>query len=404
MKSIVRSTAPFLVMLVVALGSVVVSCTTLDRAGAGGGEPFYINTGMDAEGRVFTTQVLARIDRIILVDQADKSRRTEMKPGEWTYDPSTTEIVLARPSPYRNAAFHVEGRAEEPSRFVLHDFQGCEEDIFIVVGRRAAIRDFDYSWDGSRTTLTFRGDLDLEKEKYMIRFDTSKGAYSMGNWEPDDDDQLAYLEAQHRTQMIRRWYRSHDADYFLDPSTPKGDKPRLVLRPRTAEENREIENLPVTVMKNRHRATDEAVSKEVGFDVRTPKVMESGGGGPAIRSLGKTVVETSVSGRLSWSVSDYYDVAGGVLLEMSGGPSEERGPVDERFVIAHETIDMGLPVARTLLWGTQGDLYGEPDVVRLLEYAWQDHGVRFGMMVDEAEGGTAERMIRAIVAYRRNTG
>lgn len=51
------------------------------------------------------------------------------------------------------------------------------------MGGRVAIQGFDYSWDATRATLTFRGDIDLEKEKYLIRFNTSQGSISMGNWE-----------------------------------------------------------------------------------------------------------------------------------------------------------------------------------------------------------------------------
>jgi hypothetical protein len=110
----------------------------------------------------------------------------------------------------------VEGRPEEPSRFVLRDFQGSDEDLFVVVKDRVAIQNLDYMGDSSRFTLTFRGDIDLEKNRYMIRFDTPTGASSIDNWEPEYIDHLAYLDAPHNWQVFRRWYRSHETIYFLE--------------------------------------------------------------------------------------------------------------------------------------------------------------------------------------------
>jgi hypothetical protein len=71
---------------------------------------------------IFTVQALARIDRVILVDMIDRSRKTDIEAGGWRYDPSTTEVLLAKDPPYGNGIVHIKGSPEKPPRFVLNDF------------------------------------------------------------------------------------------------------------------------------------------------------------------------------------------------------------------------------------------------------------------------------------------
>ncbi len=407
MAVFMKKTVPFVLMLFIAMGSVVVSCATSARVrtGESGREvPLSINTGKTTQGDIHTIQVFSHIDKVIVVDRTDRSRKTELAKEDWSYDPATTKITIARDFGYKDIIVHVEGSAALPATFVLPDVQG--EDLFVVLGKRLALEGFDYRFDHSSGILVFRDDIDPEKETYMIQYETSMGSSCLGNMMPDSKDELAYLEAQHRKELLKRWYKSQDGFYFFETPVIKGEKPKLVKR---SEEMRKMLNIPVAVMKTRLKVSDEKISKEVGFDVRTPKEIRLAGQGGKLESWGKTIEETSTDGKLNYKVSEMYhregimnsaDPNGDMMLSMSAEEFPGWDPEDPNLLVADSLLDLGTNVRKRIVWGTRGGLYGEPDVVLLAVYAWQCKEVFFDLVVDEGMATDAEHMIREIIAFR----
>jgi hypothetical protein len=411
MRSMFRSALPFAAMLALALGSVVFSCAT---AGArGDGKPFFVNTGTDAQGRNWTVQALERVDRVMLIDEGDRSKRTELEPGQWRYDRASTELVLLSKSPYAKAVFHVEGKAERPARFVLRDV-AAGEDPFVAVEGRLAIKGFDYTWDAPRSSIVFREDFDPETMEYLISYDTFFGGInSIGNRKPGDNgDAYAYLEVQHYTESSARKSRESTTDYFLDPSSFEGGKPGVIRRAPTPEEKAAAAGAVIPVIKSRIEASDAAVSKEVGFDARTPAAITAGG--KTYPGGGKFIEERAEGGRLLRAVSEFYTPVGVVVdgfnsLMLSFGPDRPApdGPKDERLMIERKTLDVGLAVKLERGWGiTSGPLpsagaEGKPEAVALALFRWEDKGVFFELSCADALRGDAEALVRSIVEYRK---
>lgn len=394
---------PFLLVLLVVMGSVVVSCATTSPSSAAS-RPLSVNAGPDSEGRVYTSQVFSRIDRVIVINRRDRAQKTELRSGDWSYDAGTTEIRLGASGAYRDRIVHVEGAAVVPATFILTGFQGEEGDLFVVLDKRLALSGFDYRFDRASATLTFRDDIDPERVGYMIRYQTATGANGMGNWAPNAGDELAYLEAQHGAEVLRRWYDAQDGFYFFKKPIVPGENPRLEKRAATPREMEEMLNIPVTVMKHRFKVSDRAVSREVGFNVATPKELARG----SFESWGKTVEETSGDGKLRVAVTELYhkkkampgDRDETVMLRISAEEFPDWRLEDKGLLISDATLDLGADVRKRTLWGTSGGLYGVPEVVKLAVYTWKDAKARFEITVTDEASGDVERAIRDIIEFR----
>jgi len=405
----VRRSLPFIAMLVVALGSVVFSCATTEKsARTVSGKPFYVNTAADGDGRIRTIQVLSCIDRVILMDQRDRSRRTELKSASWRYDPATTELALLEGEPYKNTIIHVEGKPEAPARFVLREIAG-DDELFVAVDGRIAIRGFDYSFDLARSVLVFREDFDPLTMEYKIMYRTSDGGlHSIGDWKPENDDKFAYLEAQYFAEMVTRDNRKAGMDYYLDPSVFESGKPHLVLRAPKPEEKAAMDASPMTVTKPRFSASDRAVSKEVGFDVRTPTGIDLGSGRGKLIGEGKMIEESAENGRLRRHALEFYALGGSVFdgtdnleLRLGDTPFSDNKAIDERLVIERKSLEeAGIAVLRECIWGTHVRSGEKPEVVDLAVYSWKDRGVYFQLTCDNTQSGNAEAAIAQIEEYR----
>ncbi len=392
---------PFLATLAFSLGCVVFSCVTPS--------PFHVNTGKDGEGRIRTTQVFSRIDKIVVIDFRDRAKRTEIPAGGWIYDEKTTLLSFARELPYKDPVVHVEGAPLEPATFVVKDFHGDEESLFVVLGDRLAIQDYDYRFDSRTCRLVFRDGLDPEKEKFFISYDTKVGSSSFGNLDAWKDDRLAYLEAEHRARTLKRWYASREEFWFFEEPRTRGETPRLVKRRPTPEERKAMESCPVAVMKFRFGSGDEKVSREVGFDVGTPKEIPVGKDGTKYVAGGKFIEETSGPSGLRRTVSEFYrneavalGAGGELIVKMSAGPFADEETEGPELVIQEAEIDLGLPVRKRVVWAqrVRGGLDEKPDVVRLACYEWIDRGARFRLDVDDGVAGV-EDFIAELISFRK---
>lgn len=402
----IRRALPFALMLILALGSVVFSCATTEGPSRLPGRPFYVNTAAGHDGRVWTIQSLSRIDRIMLIDQDDRARRAELKPGAWRYDASTTELVLLAALPYKSPIFHIEGLPASPARFVLRGMAD-DEDFFVAVAGRSAIRGYDYSLDAGHSVLVFREDFDPRTMEFQILYRTPEGLSSFGDWKPENGDAYAYLAAQHFTEVLAHRSREARTEYYLDPRVFESGKPRLVLRLPSPEEKAAIDAFAMPVTKGRFSATDSAISKEVGFDVRTPKEISLGPRGGKLKGMGKMIEETARSGRLRRTVLAYYSLGGPpqdgqdlLELRLGDGPLSEGEAVDEGLVIERKRLDLGAEVLRERVWGCRGRPGELPEVVDLATYSWKDRGVHFQLSCDAADCAIAESAIIQIESYR----
>jgi hypothetical protein len=404
MRSLFQSSLPFAAMLCLALGSVVFSCSTTGRVPEDG-KPFFVNTGIEKDGSVRTIQTLARIDKILLIDEGDRSRRTEVPSGAWSYDRESSELRLARESPYRSTIVHVEGLPEAPARFVMPKGASLEE-TFVAVEGRMAIRGYDYSI--SRSCIVFRKDFDPAGMEYCILFKTPDGSSSMSNWRSEDSDALAYLQTQYFADALAKKNRETKMDYFLDPSSFEDGVPRVVYRDLSPEEIAASAGSTLPVMKPRFSATDEALSKEVGFDARLPKSVGLGAGRKNLAAGGRMIEESQEAGALKRVVTEFYGPelalpgeSDSIEVRLSASALEETEPADERLIVERARLVLGVPVDLVRAWAIHlGPGGEEPAPVVLATYSWKRGGVYSQVSCEDVLRSDAERLVSSIVAQR----
>jgi len=402
MKKTMPLWALFPLVLALTLGSVIVSCGTdpYVARSVGKAEPVDLNTGPDLGGRVFTTAVLSSIRSVIVFDSADRSRRVELKEGQWKYDEESTELTFSEPLPFRESIVHVEGMSVRSNAFVLAGLKEGE-DVFVVLGDRLAIEGLEYTLEGR--TISFREDIDLEKEKYHISFDAEDGSSCFGNLVLSENDRFAYLEAEHRGRSLKAWYASQSEFWFLAPTARAGDPPDLVKRPPTPEERVRMEGEAPVVLKIRIGVSDRKLSRELGYRVSLPKSV-------ADCDLWSVFVEEgSLGGRLRTRLSVLYrdpdreeSENGYIAILYLENSRPAREPEEPEFPVSEETLDLGAPVLLRRQWGQiSSSLEGKPQVALLSDYEWDADGVRHSLSGAASEDVFFEAFIREWISAHR---
>ena len=409
MKKSVYSAIPFLLMFILATGSVVLSCATAPSAKSASREDkLSINTAANLDGRLYTTWVFGEIRSVMIVDEGDRSRKIELKAEDYRYDPASTEITLLRALPFKNYFASIEGTESLPHTFVLNGIKD-EEELMVIISDRLAIAGYDYAFDRATSRLTFRNDVRLKDTDWSIQYSTPFGGTMLGEWKPENEDRLSYLEAEHRRRWLNSWYDKQEAFWFLDEARKdewlkdRNRSPALIRREATAKELADMKAVPLSVMKFRYKATDASMTREVGFDARVPKTLSQ------FTLAWRTIEETSESGVLVRRLDVMYEDGSAegidqyvlnIRLEKFAEASVEQEKVD--WPIDEETVDLGVPVHVVRQWGTQStDIAEKPTVVKYSTWTWTDGTVGYQAGEESANDERTAALLRQFIAARK---
>mgnify|MGYP007069904373 CR=1 FL=1 len=226
----VRNVLPFVAVLVMLVGSVLVAKMRYASAG----NVFPVNTMPDGNGEVRTVRVFDTMDLVLVIDRDNHRKKKKIPLDDCVYDRTTTRLTFLNPLPFAEPVIHVKGKSVQPERFCLYDAPEEAEKILVLLKDREAILDYEYSFDAETKMLTFRSDIHPERDgNFHIMYETADGeTYSFGNWGKKDGDKLAELQ----------WNWMH----------------------RTLD-------APMLVMKDRSSASRRALKKKTGFFVDLPK-------------------------------------------------------------------------------------------------------------------------------------
>jgi hypothetical protein len=410
-KSILKA-LPFLGMFILATGSVAVSCATAPDSGKfPREEKISVNAGPALDGKIRTTWVFDRIQSVILMDENDHSRKIELSSNEWAYIPETTELAINKKVPFASFIARVDGFRTTPEKFILDGLTDTES-LLVIRSDRLAIDGYDYTFDTGTKQLIFRNDVRLKDSDWSIQYDTNHGGVMLGEWKPESDDRMSYLEAEHRKRRLEAWYDRQTAFWFLDNTriaewkANRDRQPELIQRPATAEELAKMKDEPVPVIKFRTGVKDAELSRELGFEARIPDLLGEQGVAKT-RPIWKTIVETSRNGNLERKLDVMYgdetksgldQYALDITLEKNG--TQEKA--DTEWMIDERTLDLGLPVHVVQLWGTQtSGLDERPTVARLSVWTWSDDDVHFSATADSANDERTASLIRQFIEARQ---
>ena len=401
MKKKYYRTAAFLVMFIIVTGSVIFSCLTGPDQINGG--KISVNTGRDLDGRIFTVRVFGEITSVVVTDMKDKSKKEELSPEDWTYDPGTTELKLFKEISFTDYIVSIEGLKPELQTFVLSG-QTEQDDLMVIIGERLAIEGFDYFFDQDTGVLNFRDDVDLDNSQWFISYRTPTGGNSIGEWDPENPDQFSYLMAEHQKRQIDSWIDRQETFWFFDSETTGPEqKPRLVKRVATEKEISDMKNEPVAVWKNRLFEKNEKVLKEVSLSFVIPEKITTAAGREyslwsktieeiaekdvLIKKLYLTYEPAVPDEKNPFNMIDIIAAAPGIIIK------------DKNLLISEEGIDLGTDVLKIREWAMQStDLYAEPEVIILTSWYWTVKGVDFYTCAESAEEEKYDDFIKAFIA------
>jgi len=394
-----------LTALAIAPLMVIVSCVSTAAHADGSLDRISLNTRPDKDGNVFSVQVIDRLERVMVLDMTDRGKRTELSPGDWSYDPLTTRLTVARASPYVNPVYHLEGRGERPARFILQNVKKGEAPI-VFVGKRVAIEGVDYDWDSAKSLLAMRKNLDPEKPEFYVDYLTEDGSACFGDMgDAENADRIEYYLAEKRRGDFKATVESGAEFPFLE-KRGSGD-PVVVMRKPTAQERADLVSQSVPVVKCRNKS-DAEISKEVGFDSRMPGKIRFAGSSAFADPGVKMILETAGDGTSALSVMCYYQLSDKVQgqaddsipLTLSREARTETGQEGD-FWIVSSPMPKAPQVTRSVYWSIRQDERGY-GVTKTVSYRGISRGVDFEVScTDDPETcARAEEIILAFLKLR----
>ena len=399
-------------MFVLVTGSVVVSCTTAPAINKD--TSISLNAGRSMNGEIYTIWVFNDIQSVIIINLDDRSRKIELTREEWKYDPKTTELRILKKIPFSHYLAGVDGNVVFPHTFVLNDIE--EEDaLAVILDDRLAIDGYDYSFELETSRLVFRNDVNLKNIIWCISYHTPGGGSMLGEWEADDQDKIDYLMAEHRKRYLDSWYDRQETFWFFKTPAAGSDPdrtaqpPELENRRATSEELEQMKSAPVSVWKYRGQTKFTALSKEVGFNVHLPDIINSENPDKKLSIFTKNIEEYAFKGDLvrKMHVSYNTDQEGmdpAVMHEiiLSPEPQDRSSEGNKDFLIDEETVNLGLPVQRKREWAMRiHALDEEPEIIRVTSWSWTDGSVYYSVSGDSSDEELYRDFIRQIIISRR---
>jgi len=408
---------PFICMFILATGSVALSCATNPQSRGARSERVSVNAERGPDGSIHTIWSFLEIKSVIVADSADRSRKIELTSADWRYDPVTTELAILRDIPFKRYYTTVAGIPEKPNAFVLHDILK-DADLMVIMDDRLAIEGYDFSLEPATKRLSFRKDIVLSDAAWLIQYSTPEGMSSLGEWKGTEGDRMAFLQAEHSRRTLDAWYDRQTEFWFLEKDASSGissasdQKPTLVKRAATDGELRRMKSAPMPVLKYRTKEGNARLSRELGFDASMPERLGLQNDSAAFPVFWKFIGETARDGNLMRTLSIAYDIAQSpgssesdnalLEIELSLPGSEEPKTEEREWPISEETVDLGLPVAKTTQWAlTCRNPDEKPAIDELATWTWQDKSARFVVQGPPSDAVRYEEAIRRIIAFRR---
>lgn len=393
-------------MFLLAAGSVCISC-----ASAPGGRvaehEVSINTGKAADGKLYTSTVFTEIRSVLVTDSHDRSKKNELREGDWEYNPETTELIIKTRILFDDYIAGVTGTARFPDTFVLAGISD-PNSLMVILGGRLAIDGYDYTYNPDTGRLVFRSDIDINKQEWYIQYDSGEGSASMGEWKPENGDRISYIEAEHRRQYLNKWYDGQDAFWFWGTPKEPGQKPELVRRKATPAELAEMKNLPVTVLKFRRNASARSLSHELGYKISFPEKITLPQYAAGYQVKQKIIEECAENGALTRKLSLLYEPEKSspkadmpailTLYILPPGMQPETEAQKNDYTISTQMVDLGLQVRQERYWVMlTSSLEGKPDVRSWTEWIWHTAAAGYSISADSSEESVYEPIIRQLI-------
>lgn len=380
---------PFILVLVITIGSVIFSCMMKKQT-------ISFNISQSPDGNVYTMRKMAEITKVVAFDPMDRSRMMEYPSDSFSYNAETTEITFKQKSDGKTD-YVIEGKPEQPAAFVLCDLDVSAGPVFVFFDNSVAAENSDYMLDTHTKTLVFREDLNPDAVPHVIAWQTSYGMSSIV--ERIDEIESMYLKANAiwLADLIRRDIekQTQNPDIVIENGIA-----HIVMKPLSEEEKqRMIDEIPVMQVKPRPKVSLRKVSKEVGFSVAYPETVEVGN--IMWKTFGPLVIENTVKGSTIRTVELYYQENGdpeseSLVVTLSAVKNDEK----LQWEIETSVLDFEIPITKRTAYAiTQLQPSEEKYTAsKYCYYSWSLKGIQYQMSAEESESEKVEQFIKAFVS------
>jgi hypothetical protein len=369
--------------LLFSTGCVAISCLTQ-------GARTSVNTGYDRDGRIRSCRLFASVTKVLVLDRADKTRRTELKKPDWTYDADTGELRLTEnvTAGSSDAVFHLEGVPAVPGTFILHGYDRTRGPAAFFYDKKTAVENKDYILNGEDGRLTVISP-ELVKKSFCVIWQTHDGMSSTGEMTREESDTYAELQGSWLADVMRR---SIEQETAVPELIMNGTEPEVRMHVLSAaEKQKQLDDVPVYVVKNRTGYSPRALRKESAVAAYFPDKIKTNDRVYSCSSL--LLIENTVRGIRTDSIEAAYDT-----LTVCASAARDT----PQWLISQETIDAPLPVTKERSWQiiSSGKTGGTP--VQTVTWYWRHQDVWYTIELQDEQGmKEAETFIRALTALQK---
>nr|HPO50454.1 hypothetical protein [Spirochaetota bacterium] len=298
-----------------------------------------------------------------------KIPKKKLEKGNWDYNCETSEFIIKKDLD-KNEILQIFGIPAIPYKYKLIDYDvdlGC---FYMILGKKLAVENEDYNLNKDELSLTILNGVNPEKEKFEMHY-VSKRGDSIGFGNIEDDEDINYLRSIANNKLLKKMSVSYEIK---------------------RDENGEIKIVEVEnkdndyhfLFKNKSDKSDYEISKELGFNVKTPDKINN------YKANYKSVTETEKGKyftKLFYNKNDFKDSICLNIFKEDGNNEfaeifkDRQKYLDKKedWTIEKKEIDMsGKKVIREHFYSIKQPFKtanSAPEIIKLDSYIWENKSV-----------------------------
>lgn len=166
-----------------------------------------INTNLTDTNKVFAIRQYESITQIVIKETGNSATNVVLDADEYQYDKATTMITItpkAHTLPPEAWAISIKGVPQEPATFLLVDYDKDYPLLKVFVAKKELKLGEKATFDEANLTLTFNEELDLEKEHYLLVWQTGAGLHTLGEYPEEDEAQYAEIFKRTVDELLQK--------------------------------------------------------------------------------------------------------------------------------------------------------------------------------------------------------
>lgn len=374
MNNVLKKVFPFLLFGLLPVVATLLSCLTNELKGDEK-DMVKINTDIyrDKEGKFYLNQYFKEIKIVNILNMSKKNSKISLEKEDWDYNSETSEFIVKKDLD-KNEILQIFGIPLIPYKYKLIDYDADLGCFYMILGKKIAEENVDFTLNKDELSLTILNGVNPEEEKFEMHYVSKKGdSIGFGNIEEDED--IEYLRSIANNRLLKKMSVSYEIK-----RDEKGDIKLVEV------ENKE--NDYHFLFKNKSDKSDYEISKELGFNVKTPDRINN------YKADYKSVTETDKGKyftKLFFNKNDFKDSIplniynNDINNEFSEIFKDTKKYLDKKedWTIEKKEIDMlGKKVIREHFYSIKQPFKtanSTPELIKLDSYIWENKNIIYSI-------------------------